>query len=212
MDCIIHGVAKSWTGLSNFHFHFHFTQSYVMGFPHSSVGKESACKAEDPGSIPGSGRYPWRSNRLPTPGFLGFPCGSAGRRTRLPTPVFWPEEFHGLYGPWSCKELDMTEQLSLLVVKNLPANSGDVISRKQVWSLGGKIPWRRAWQLTPVFSPGESHGHRSLVGYLMDIGLQSVGHARLKQLSMHAHRHIQALIFFLFIAFSSLQSQTHANI
>jgi len=27
-----------------------------------------------------------------------------------------------------------------------------------------KIPWRRAWQLTPVFWPGESHGHRSLVG------------------------------------------------
>ena len=26
-----------------------------MGFPHSSVGKESACNAEDPGSIPGSG-------------------------------------------------------------------------------------------------------------------------------------------------------------
>ena len=28
-----------------------------------------------------------------------------------------------------------------------------------------KIPWRRAWQLTPVFLPGESHGQRSLVGY-----------------------------------------------
>ena len=27
-----------------------------MGFPHSSVGKESACNAGDPGSIPGSGR------------------------------------------------------------------------------------------------------------------------------------------------------------
>ena len=27
-----------------------------MGFPDSSVGKESACKAGDPGSIPGSGR------------------------------------------------------------------------------------------------------------------------------------------------------------
>ena len=26
----------------------------------------------------------------------------------------------------------------------------------------GKIPWRRAWQPTPVFSPGESHGQRSL--------------------------------------------------
>ena len=29
----------------------------------------------------------------------------------------------------------------------------------------GKIPWRRAWQPTPVFLPGESHGQRSLMGY-----------------------------------------------
>ena len=29
----------------------------------------------------------------------------------------------------------------------------------------GKIPWRRAWQPTPVFLPGKSHGPRSLAGY-----------------------------------------------
>ena len=29
----------------------------------------------------------------------------------------------------------------------------------------GKFPWRRAWQPTPVFLPGESHGLRSLAGY-----------------------------------------------
>ena len=29
----------------------------------------------------------------------------------------------------------------------------------------GKIPWRREWQPTPVFLPGESHGQRSLGGY-----------------------------------------------
>ena len=29
----------------------------------------------------------------------------------------------------------------------------------------GKIPWRRAWQPTPIFLPGESHGQRSLGGY-----------------------------------------------
>ena len=29
----------------------------------------------------------------------------------------------------------------------------------------GKIPWRRAWQPTPVFLPGESHGQRSLASY-----------------------------------------------
>ena len=28
-----------------------------------------------------------------------------------------------------------------------------------------KIPWRRAWQATPVFLPGESHGQRCLAGY-----------------------------------------------
>ena len=28
-----------------------------------------------------------------------------------------------------------------------------------------KIPWRRKWQPTPVFFPGEPHGQRSLVGY-----------------------------------------------
>ena len=28
-----------------------------------------------------------------------------------------------------------------------------------------KVPWRKEWTLTPVFLPGEFHGHRSLVGY-----------------------------------------------
>ena len=34
----------------------------MMGFPGSSTGKESTCNAEDPSSIPGSGRatgYPF---------------------------------------------------------------------------------------------------------------------------------------------------------
>ena len=29
----------------------------------------------------------------------------------------------------------------------------------------GKIPWRRAWPLAPVFLPGKSHGQRSLAGF-----------------------------------------------
>ena len=36
----------------------------------------------------------------------------------------------------------------------------------------GKIPWKRAWQLTPVFLSGESHEQRSLVGY-SPCGLQN---------------------------------------
>ena len=71
----------------------------VIGFPDGSDGKESPCNAGDPGLIPGSGRFPWR-------------------REWQPTPVFLPGEFHGqrsLVGnsPWSHKELDTTEQLTL---------------------------------------------------------------------------------------------------
>ena len=36
------------------------------------------------------------------------------RRETLPTLIFWPGEFHGLYSSWPRKESDMTEPLSLL--------------------------------------------------------------------------------------------------
>ena len=65
------------------------------------------------------------------------------RRERLPTPVFWPGEFHGLCSPWGHKESDTTEHLSLHFM----------------------IPWRRQWLPTPGFLPGESHEQRSLMGY-----------------------------------------------
>ena len=39
-------------------------------------------------------------------------------KERLPTPAFWPGEFHGLYRPWGRKELDMTEQLLLSLKRN----------------------------------------------------------------------------------------------
>ena len=42
----------------------------MMGFPPSSVSKESACNAGDPGSIPGSGRSPGAGNGNP----LQYPC------------------------------------------------------------------------------------------------------------------------------------------
>ena len=49
-----------------------------------------------------------------------------------------------------------------LVVKNPPANAGDMQYGLDPWV--GKIPWKRAWQLTLVFLPGGSYGQRSLVG------------------------------------------------
>ena len=49
--------------------------------PNNSVGRESACNAGDPGSIPGSGISFGKRERLPTPVFLGFPYGSAGKES-----------------------------------------------------------------------------------------------------------------------------------
>jgi len=73
MDCIVHGVAKSQTRLSNFHF------SCLSGdFLGAASGKESTCNARDTGEaglIPGSERS-WR-------------------RAWQPTPVFLPGESHG---------------------------------------------------------------------------------------------------------------------
>ena len=83
------------------------------GFPHSSVGKESACNAGDPGSIPGSGRspgegigyllqYSWASLvaqliKIPPAMRETWVRSGVGKipwiREGLPTPVFWPGEF-----------------------------------------------------------------------------------------------------------------------
>ena len=52
-----------------------------------------------PGFDPWVGKIPWR-------------------KERLPTLVFWPGEFHGLYNPWGRKELDTTDRLSLSLKRN----------------------------------------------------------------------------------------------
>ena len=52
-----------------------------MGFPDSSVGKESACNAGDPSSIPGSGRCPGEGFDYPLQLFLGFPSGPVGKES-----------------------------------------------------------------------------------------------------------------------------------
>ena len=54
----------------------------LWGFPSGSAGKESACDVGRPGFDPWVGKVLWR-------------------REWLPTPVFWPGEFHGLSSPWA---------------------------------------------------------------------------------------------------------------
>ena len=86
-----------------------------------------------PGSIPGLGRsagegigyplqYSWASLvaqlvKNPPAMWETWVQSLGWIRKKLPTPVFWPGEFHGLYNPWGCKESDTTKQLSLSLRK-----------------------------------------------------------------------------------------------
>ena len=80
-------------GLSHFiYFYIHWIFKYCfylkyIGFPGGSEGKESACHAEDPGSIPGSGRSLGKENGYP----LQYSCldNSMDRRA-------WQATVHGI--------------------------------------------------------------------------------------------------------------------
>ena len=73
-------------------------QNLLRGIPGGSDGKESSCNAEDPGSIPGLGRYPGEGRGNP----LQYSCleNSSKQRSQVG------------YGPWDRKESDTTEQLA----------------------------------------------------------------------------------------------------
>ena len=69
------------------------------------------------------------------------------------------------------------------MVKNLPVSVGDTRHGFDPWV--GKIPWRRAWQSTPVFLAGESHGQRSL---MVTVYREAKSRTQLKELSTHTWR------------------------
>ena len=98
-----------------------------------------------------------------------------------PTPVFLPGESHGQrslagYSPWGHRESDATLPActelniqgmgfpSVLVVKNTPANAGDIRDAGLISGLG-RSSGEGNGNPHSVFLPGESHGQRSLAGY-----------------------------------------------
>ena len=52
----------------------------LTGFPIAQLVKNLPAVQGDPSSILG-GEDHWKRDRLPTPVFLGFPCGSAGKES-----------------------------------------------------------------------------------------------------------------------------------
>ena len=123
------------------------------------------------------GKIPWRREWQPTPVFL-------------PGEFYGQRSLAG-YRYWGRKESDMTERLTLLLTSSKDTLGEDNGTPLQYSCLenpmdGGAwwaavrgvaksqtrlsdftftfMHWRRKWQATPVFLPGESHGRGSLVG------------------------------------------------
>ena len=110
-------------------------------------GKESACKAGDSGSVPGSGRHPAEGNDNPLQyPYLGNPMdrGAWGIMIQGVTrvrhdfvtkpPVFLPGKSHGErnlvgYSPWGRRQLDMTEHVCRTWV-NLKVDLNSILNKK----------------------------------------------------------------------------------
>ena len=135
----------------------------VISQTDSLVGKESACNTGDPGSIPGLGRsagegigyplqYSWASlmaqlvknpPSMQRPGFNPWVGKIPWKREWLPTSVFWPREFHGLYSPWGHKELDTTKWLSLSPLLYLTSSAIQVHHVLWLWGQRSGSGWKK---------------------------------------------------------------------
>ena len=119
--------------LHNISLFFFFSSSSIVDFPDSSVGKESACNAGDPGLIPGLGRSAAEGTGYP----LQYSWASLVAQLVKNLPAMWETWVRSLGWedplekgkathfsllawriPWTIhsmghEQLDMTEQLSL---------------------------------------------------------------------------------------------------
>ena len=133
-----------------------FRNTLNRGFPDSSAGKESACNAGDPGSIPGLGRSPGEG--------IGYPLSIPGLSDRL----LW---YHS-----ACVQTTFTSNKASLVpqtVENPP-----VVQQTQVQSLGWEDLLEEgmathssilAWNISTDGRAWQAHGVQS-------IGSQRVRH------------------------------------
>ena len=133
-----------------------------VGFPCGSAGKESACNVGDLGSISGRGWSPGEGK--------GYPLQYSGLEDSVDCIVLWVAKSEQLN--WT--ELIHTYiYLVALVVKNLPANAGDLRGAGLIPGSGRRpgggtathsdiLAWRIPWTEEP--------------GGLRSMGLQRVGH------------------------------------
>ena len=95
--------------------------------------------------------------------------------TSLAFPVWFSTQSQPL--PCGLIPLSFTQKYRMFSILNLTHNFGVLLwrlsgegsacqGRRLTFNQGSeKMPWRKEWQLTPIFLSGKSYGQRSLVGY-----------------------------------------------
>ena len=133
--------------------------------PPPHVRNKLACRLREQTRGPAACSPPAAAGRAPTKPYVNFLSGLSsmsvdcrGQELRLATIL----ESH-----WDQRSLEIT---LFKPSPGLPCWLSGKESACQCRRPGfdpwvGKIPWRRKWQPTPVFLPGESHGQRRLAGY-----------------------------------------------
>ena len=106
-----------------------------MGFPDSSVGKESACNAGDPSSIPGLGISPGEGK--------GYPLQYSGLENSMDSP--WSPKSRTRLSHFHFHILFYRVSLVAVMVRNPAANAGDARDTGSILGSGR--------------SPGEGHGN-----------------------------------------------------
>ena len=182
MDYTVHGVAKSWTWLSDF-------PEKAMA-PHSSTLAWKIPWMEEPGRLQSMG-----SLELDTTEWLPFhfslSCIGEGNGKPLQCSCLenprdggaWWAAVYGVAQSWTrLKRLSSSSSSKWLSLSlswyniGFPGGASGKESTYQhrSWVVRDavsmdpwvrKVPWRMPWQPSSVFLPGESHGQRSLVGY-----------------------------------------------
>ena len=152
----VHGVVQSRTGLSDFTFTFHFHALEKEMATHSSVLPWRIPETGEPGGLPSIG-----SHRVGHD-WSDLAAAAAAAMLRVKGKSSKAEETTSAEAVAKNKQkakVHKTKRTSVWLHEEQCGKRCGPTARK------GPVLWRRKWQPTPEFLPGESHGQRSLAGY-----------------------------------------------
>ena len=145
----VHGVAKSRRRLSYFIFSFHFHALEKEMATHSSVLAWRIPRTGEPGGLPSMGSHRVGHNWID----LAAVAAAA---------AYWMEKAMAPHSSTLAWKIPWTEEPGRLQSMGSRRVGQDWVTSLSLFTF---LHWRRKWQPTPVFWPGESQGQGSLVGF-----------------------------------------------